>query len=102
MDGCHILLAQPWLFDRRVIHDGYRNTYTFTKNNKKITLIPVTLTEKSKPNTTHSLEPPIALTTLLTAKHQEVNAQKDLILTNSDEEENPRTEPNHPLLTPLL
>ena len=35
MDACHILLERPWLFDCRVVHDGYHNTYTFTKNNKK-------------------------------------------------------------------
>jgi len=30
MDACHILLGRPWLFDRKVKHDGYLNTYTFT------------------------------------------------------------------------
>nr|GEW02486.1 transposon Ty3-I Gag-Pol polyprotein [Tanacetum cinerariifolium] len=31
IDACHILLGRRWLYDRRVKHDGYRNTYTFKK-----------------------------------------------------------------------
>lgn len=27
MDTCHVLLGQPWQFDRNVIHDGSRNTH---------------------------------------------------------------------------
>nr|GEU87194.1 putative reverse transcriptase domain, zinc finger, CCHC-type, aspartic peptidase domain protein [Tanacetum cinerariifolium] len=38
MDVCHILLGRPWLYDRRVKHDGYRNTYTFKKDGVSITL----------------------------------------------------------------
>nr|GEX72044.1 hypothetical protein [Tanacetum cinerariifolium] len=37
MDACHILLGRPWLYDRRVKHDGYRNTYTFKKDGVSIT-----------------------------------------------------------------
>ena len=40
MDACHILLGRPWLFDRKVVHDGYLNTYSFSKDGKKITLAP--------------------------------------------------------------
>ena len=28
----HILLERPWLFDRRVQHDGYENTYTLIRD----------------------------------------------------------------------
>nr|GEW71380.1 transposon Ty3-I Gag-Pol polyprotein [Tanacetum cinerariifolium] len=38
MDACPILLWHPWLYDRRVKHDGYRNTYTFKKDGVSITL----------------------------------------------------------------
>ena len=31
MDVCHILLGRPWEFDRKVIHDGRKNTYTLEK-----------------------------------------------------------------------
>jgi len=41
MDACHMLLGGPWLFDRKVINNGYLNTYSFTKDGKKITLIPL-------------------------------------------------------------
>ena len=41
MDACHILLGRPWLYDRRVMHNGYLNTYSFTKDGKKITLAPL-------------------------------------------------------------
>ncbi|GJW48264.1 putative nucleotidyltransferase, ribonuclease H [Tanacetum coccineum] len=32
MDACHLLLGRPWQFDRRIIHDGMRNTYSFDKD----------------------------------------------------------------------
>ena len=48
MDACHVLLGHPWLFDRSVMHDGHLNTYTFTKDHKKITLAPLKPTSQSK------------------------------------------------------
>ena len=27
MDACHVLLGWPWVFDRKVMHDGCMNTY---------------------------------------------------------------------------
>ena len=33
MHAGHILLSQPWQFDRRVMHDGYKNRYYFVMNN---------------------------------------------------------------------
>ena len=41
MDACHILLGRPWLFDRKVKHDGFLNTYSFSKDGKTITLAPL-------------------------------------------------------------
>ncbi|GJS88715.1 RNA-directed DNA polymerase [Tanacetum coccineum] len=41
MDACYILLGRPWLYDHRVKHDGYRNTYTFKKDGVRITLAPL-------------------------------------------------------------
>jgi hypothetical protein len=32
MDVCHVLLGRPWKYDRNVIHDGRKNTYTLEKN----------------------------------------------------------------------
>lgn len=40
MDACHVLLGRPWEFDRRVIHDGFLNTYAFRFNNCSFVLKP--------------------------------------------------------------
>ena len=40
MDACHLFLGRPWEFDRRVLHDGFLNTYTFKHNNRSFTLKP--------------------------------------------------------------
>jgi hypothetical protein len=41
MDVCHILLGRPWQFDRNVIHDGRKNTYTLEKNGRTHMLLPI-------------------------------------------------------------
>ncbi|CAA7012879.1 unnamed protein product [Microthlaspi erraticum] len=40
MDACHLLLGRPWEYDRRTMHDGFANTYAFSFENKRITLLP--------------------------------------------------------------
>jgi len=55
MDACHVLLGRPWLIYRKVIHNnGYRNTYSFTKDGKKVTLasLPPFQLQKAKPQKT--------------------------------------------------
>ena len=42
MHASHVLLGRPWQFDRRAIHDGYRNRYTFFKDGRSVTLVPLT------------------------------------------------------------
>lgn len=37
----HILLSRPWQFDRKVMHDGYKNRYSFDMNGRKFTLAPL-------------------------------------------------------------
>ena len=37
----HILLGRPQQYDRRVTHDGYRNKYSFLKDGRNITLVPL-------------------------------------------------------------
>jgi hypothetical protein len=49
MDACHLLLGRPWQFDRKVHHDGFKNTYSFELNGVKITLGPSRMEMKSKP-----------------------------------------------------
>ena len=43
MDVCYLLLGRPWKYDRKVIYDGVKNTYTFRKNGHKIVLAPLKL-----------------------------------------------------------
>ncbi|KAH1038857.1 hypothetical protein J1N35_040600 [Gossypium stocksii] len=42
MHAGHLLLGRPWQFDRRVIHDGYMNRYTFKHFEKNVTLASLT------------------------------------------------------------
>jgi hypothetical protein len=41
MHGNHLLLGRPWRFDRKAIHDGFRNRFTIVNDSKTITLIPL-------------------------------------------------------------
>ena len=29
MDACDVLLGRPWMYDRKIMYDGYQNTYSF-------------------------------------------------------------------------
>ncbi|XP_016734050.1 uncharacterized protein [Gossypium hirsutum] len=42
MHAGHLLLGRPWQFDRRVMHDGYTNRYSFKHLGKNVTLAPLT------------------------------------------------------------
>jgi hypothetical protein len=42
MHACHLLLGRPWQYDRRAMHDGFTNKYSFTFNRQPITLVPLT------------------------------------------------------------
>ncbi|GKV47692.1 hypothetical protein SLEP1_g54564 [Rubroshorea leprosula] len=41
MDACHLLVGRPWQFDRKAIHDGHANTYSFVKDGVKVKLTPL-------------------------------------------------------------
>jgi hypothetical protein len=41
MDVCHLLLGRPWQYDKNVIHDGRKNTYTLEKNGRTHMLLPI-------------------------------------------------------------
>jgi hypothetical protein len=41
MDVCHILLGRLWQYDRNVVHDGRKNTYTLEKNGRTHMLLPI-------------------------------------------------------------
>jgi hypothetical protein len=49
MRACHILLGRPWLYDRRVHYDGFRNTYSFMFEGKKLQLQPLKLHDFDMP-----------------------------------------------------
>jgi len=104
MDACHMLLGQPWLFDRKVINNGYLNTYSFTKDGKKLTLTPLAPSQLyKKPSTKkpHRLDLFLSFSEpLLRASHHEFRAFRDWILTNLDEPET--TSLKHPLAMALL
>jgi hypothetical protein len=34
MDVCHLFLGRLWKYDRNVVHDGRKNTYTLEKNGR--------------------------------------------------------------------
>jgi hypothetical protein len=34
MHASHLLLGRPWQFDRKAIHDGFRNRFTIVKDYK--------------------------------------------------------------------
>ncbi|KAB5512641.1 hypothetical protein DKX38_029669 [Salix brachista] len=40
MDACHLLLGRPWQYDRKVRHDGFKNTYSFLYDKVNIVLLP--------------------------------------------------------------
>jgi len=97
MDACHILLGRPWLFDRSVTHDGQMNTYSFHKDQMRITLTPRKPTHSPKPKDNPHMD--VFLTTLLKSQHHEFESLKDLVLMQTTPE--PPTH-SHPLFTPLL
>ncbi|PKU71184.1 RNA-directed DNA polymerase [Dendrobium catenatum] len=41
MDACHLLLGRPWKFDKKTVHDGKANTYSFKHQNQRIMLVPL-------------------------------------------------------------
>jgi hypothetical protein len=41
MDVCHLLLGRPWKYDRNVVRDGRKNTYTLEKNGRTHMLLPI-------------------------------------------------------------
>jgi hypothetical protein len=41
MNVCHLLLGRPWKYERNMIHDGRKNTYTLDKNGRMHMLLPI-------------------------------------------------------------
>lgn len=45
MTVCLMLLGRPWLYDQKVLYDGYANTYSFDFKCKKFVLDPLHISE---------------------------------------------------------
>jgi len=45
MDIGHVILGRPCQFDNNTIHDGFSNKITFSQNNHKYTLFPLSPAE---------------------------------------------------------
>lgn len=43
-----MLLGRPWQYDRKTLHAGCKNTYSFNKEQKYITLVPLNPVTKHK------------------------------------------------------
>ena len=41
MGGCHLLLGRPWQYDRKVSHNGFKNTHSCIKDGVRIVLAPM-------------------------------------------------------------
>jgi hypothetical protein len=54
MDVCHIFLGRPWQYDKNVIHDGIKNTYTLDENGRMHMLLPIE-DKKVKANTRNTI-----------------------------------------------
>ncbi|KAG8637933.1 hypothetical protein MANES_15G175424v8 [Manihot esculenta] len=55
MDCCGILLGRPWQFDIDALHKGKENSYIFTWNQKKITILPFGFAKHSKVEGKHTI-----------------------------------------------
>ena len=42
MQACHVMLGRPCQLDKKVIHNGFSNKYSFIHNGKNYTLAPLT------------------------------------------------------------
>jgi hypothetical protein len=41
MDVCHLFLGRPWKYDRNVVHNGRKNTYTLENDGRTHMLLPI-------------------------------------------------------------
>ncbi|XP_071704568.1 uncharacterized protein [Rutidosis leptorrhynchoides] len=93
MDACHILLGHPWQYDRKIKHDGYRNTYTFYKDGINIVLAPL---DTRQPN---GKEPALFLTR---SQFQLAAQANPLIFALVVEECNPLSDGSPQAIQPML
>jgi len=101
MDACHILLGRPWLFDRKVMHDGYQNTYTLLKDGRNITLAPHQITKPKAKEDPKGGEMLLSLLEpALLCSHHKYKILKEIIVYTPPQDETEA--PLHPLASQLL
>ncbi|GJV83613.1 RNA-binding protein BRN1-like protein isoform X1 [Tanacetum coccineum] len=88
-------MGRPCKSNRRVIHYGYLNTYSFVHNNRKIILTPID-------PTTNSTKSTFSLSNLLKFEQHEYHSAKEFILLGLNEEEDKPHQNTHPLVQSLL
>lgn len=94
MDVCHIILGRPWQYDRKVVHDGSHNTYSFVKDGTKIKLSPMRIGGGSKSET----EAKEALFTRSQVQNHVNNGEELYVLVileenNAEKDLNPKIQP---------
>jgi len=104
IDECHILLGRPRMYDWKVVHNGFLNTYSFSKGGNKITLVSLAPSELSKHKLQKNCERSDLLFAcsehLLKAPCHDFRAFREWILTSQEESEFPL--PSHPRAKSLL
>jgi len=104
MSACHILLGRPWQFDRHVMHDGFKKTYSLIIDKEKIILnsLPPNQVHKSKPGVGSEKKRDLLM---LSETRVERALSKDkqvlalLMLKSNNSEE---VTPLHPKIIPLI
>ena len=104
MSACHILLGRPWQFDRHVLHDGFKNTYSLVIDKEKIVLNPL------PPNQIHKSKPGVGseekrdLLMLSETRVERALSKGKQVLASLTLESNKSEEvtPLHPKIIPLI
>lgn len=95
MDACHLLLGRPWQYDRKVTHDGFKNTHSFVKDGVRIVLTPL------KPEVKDSMK--VGNSFLTGSQLKQVLTEQDEIIALLVMDATPTHQtPCHEFLLPLL
>jgi len=104
MSACHILLGQPWQFDRHVIHDGFKNTYSLVIDKERIVLnpLPPNQVHKTKPGVGSEKKIDLLILTERWVERALGKGKQVLTLLMLESNKSEEVTPLHPLICPLL
>ena len=102
MDACNLLLGRPWQYDREVVHDGRKNTYTFKFNKKTITLAPISPNRTLPPPPPKTETPQKSLFLSGAQLEKAINKHKPILALLMAERKDVKESEPHPLVKPLL